>query len=197
MKLATAITVLLTVFTFFPTLASADCMINGNISVESSDSPLGAFKYTLDVTWDMDSQYALSHLDLMVDMAGGTCSCADFANYINFDTISGTSDGTYGSTVNYYSELACNGDPSLGIEGIFFKFEPFEGESEPAPVGSGSFVFYSDLAGVPVNEELLALVDKAALTSCTGTLTGFFPGMVCSPVANDELSLDAIKGLYR
>jgi hypothetical protein len=197
MKLAKALIVLLTVATLLPAMASAECMINGNISVEDSNSPLGAYMYTLDITWDMGSQHGLSHLDLVVDMAGGTCSCEDFASYISFDTISGTSDGEDGCTVEYYSELACNGDPSIDLDGILFKFEPIEGDCEPGPTGSGSFVFYSDLPGVPVNDQILALADKAAQEYCSGTLTGVFPGMACDPVANEDLSLDSIKGLYR
>ena len=197
MKLATTLVALVAVFALAPSMASAECMINGNISVEETNSPLGAFTYTLDVTWDMGSQHGLSHLDLLVDVENGTCSCDDFANYISFDAISGSSDGENGCTVDYYTELACNGDPSIGIEGILFKFEPYEDGCEPGPTGSGSFVFYSDLPGVPVNEQILALIDKASQDYCTGTLTGVFPGMACDPVATDGQSLDSLKGLYR
>jgi hypothetical protein len=184
-------------FLAIPAQAGENCLITGDISVEDSNSPLGAFKYTLNVSWDMDSPYGLSHLGLLVDGEGGTCGCTDFSDNIFFETISGTSDGADCAEVNYSSELACNGDPSLNLSGIFFKFEPIEGDCEPGPVGTGSFVFYSDLPGVPVSDQFLGLVDKAGQESCTGIVTGVFPGMACDPVSSDARSFDSLKGLYR
>jgi hypothetical protein len=183
-----------------PGVSLAACVVEGHIEAEMiDDSMLPDYMYTLTVTWDMDSPHGLSHLDLIVDMAGGTCSCSDFHEAIYFDAISGTSDGEYDCTVEYLAEIECNGDPSIpGVDGILFKFEPIETEGcEPGPTGTGTFVFYSDLAPVPVAEELLALVDKAGQESCSGSLTGVFPGLACDPVPTVERSMDGLKSLFR
>lgn len=194
---AIALALVLSSFVVLPSLASAECMINGHISVEETDNPLGAFQYTLSVEWDMDSVYGLSHLNLVVDAENGTCGCEEFDHNINFPAISGTTDGEGGCLIDYTSELACDGDPSIDFGGILFKFEPVESSCEPGPSGSGSFVFYSDLPGVPVNEQVIGLVDKAAHDVCTGTLSGYFPAFACDPVATDGVSWDGLKGMYR
>lgn len=196
-KLVTAFSLIIMTMILLPVSATAECSISGTISVETCDNPLGMYCYTLDVTWDMDSPHGLSHFDLLVDGEYGTCTCEDFEQYIAFDTIAGSSNGEGGCTVNYFAELACDGDPSIGMGGIMFKFEPEEGDCEPGPTGSGTFYFYSNLAGVPVDEQSVTLVDKAAQEYCTGSLTGFFPGMECDPVSNDELPLGSIKSVYR
>ncbi len=196
-NLVITLSLVMPVLILFPISANAECSINGNISVESCDHALGIYCYTLDVTWDMDSPHGLSHFDLLVDGEAGTCTCDDIDQYIAFDVIGGSSDGEGGCTVNYYAELACNGDPSIGMGGIMFKFEPEEGECEPGPTGSGSFFFYSDLEGVPVDEQSVTLVDKAAQEFCTGTLTGVFPGLECDPVTTVKRPFDSLKSVYR
>ena len=84
------------------------------------------------------------------------------------------------------------------MSGILFKFEPIEADGcEPGPTGTGTFFFYSDLAPVPVDEEFVALVDKAGQASCSGTITGVFPAMACDPVPSTIYGLDRLKSLYR
>ncbi len=79
-----------------------------------------------------------------------------------------------------------------------FKFEPIEDAGcEPGPVGHGTFVFYSDLAPVPMNEEFVALIDKASQESCTGNVSGVFPGLACDPVANDHINIGGMKSLFQ
>lgn len=183
-----------------PLAAQAQCTITGHIEAEMTDDPmLPMYMYTMTVSWDMDSPYGLSHLDLVVDMAGGTCDCADFADAISFPAIGGTSDGEYDCTVEYMAYLECNGDPSIpDVDGILFKWEPIEAEGcEPGPTGTGTFHFYSDMAPVPVNEENLAMVDKGGQLACTGALTGVFPGLACDPVSTEARSMDSMKSLYR
>ncbi len=180
--------------------ALAQCSLSGDMAYEMTTDPmLPAYQYTLTVMWDMDSPYGLSHLDLVVDLPGGTCGCEAFDEAIFFDAIAGSSDGEGGCSVDYAANLECSGDPSIpGVDGILFKFEPMEGMGcEPGPVGTGIFVFYSDLAPVPVDEEFAALVDKAGLQSCTGSLTGVFPGMACDPVPTESSTFDGIKSFYR
>ncbi len=58
-------------------------------------------------------------------------------------------------------------------------------------------IFYSNLGPVPVDEEYMALTDKAAHVYCAGTISGVFPGLACDPVASETLSWDGIKGIYR
>ena len=176
-----------------PGLSAAVCNVDGHIEAEMIDDPgMPMYMYTLTVAWDMDSPHGLSHLDLVVDVEGGTCGCSDFADAITFG--GGSSDGVDNCTVEYMTYLECGGDPSIpGVDGILFKFEPDETDGcEPGPTGTGVFVFYSDLAPVPVNEDVIALVDKAGQESCTGTITGVFPAMSCDPVPSDGSSLGSL-----
>ncbi len=182
----------------FPVMSAAECSVSGNIEAAMIDDPdLPMYMYTMTVAWDMDSPHGLSHLDLVVDMQGGTCDCSDFYDAITFGA--GSSDGEYDCTVEYMTYLECSGDPSIpGVDGILFKFEPIETEGcEPGPTGTGTFVFYSDMAPVPVNEEVIALVDKASQDSCSGSITGVFPGLACDPVPTFQRSMDSLKSLYR
>lgn len=188
---------LVTTTLILPASASAECLITGNVSAEVCNNPLGTFCYTLEINWDNDSPYGLSHFCLIVDAEGGTCSCADFSDNISFGLISGSSNGEGGCLVEYSSGLECDGDPSIGMPGIMFKFEPIEETCEPGPTGSGSFVFYSNLPPVPVDEEAISLVDKSAQNYCTGNITGVFPGLACDPVSTSEVHVGALKSIYR
>jgi hypothetical protein len=198
MKNQKAILVLFLALLLIPTLATAECLITADISAQPSNSPLGAYEYTMNFIWNMDSVYGLSHVNLMVDAPGGTCSCADFSSNFAFDAIAGTSDGEDDCIVEYVAFLECDGDPSIpNADGILFKFEPVEGDCEPGNTGEGTITFYSDLAPVPVDEEIMSMSDKAALTYCFGTITGVFPGMSCDPVGSEKSSWSNVKGLYR
>jgi len=178
-------------------LASADCYINGEISAEETNHALGAFTYTLVVDYDMDSQYGLSHFNLLVDILGGTCGCSEIGDAISFEDISGSMD-VDGCEIGFHNELLCDGDPSMGITGILFKFEPEEVDcGEPGSAGTITIQFYSDLGPEPIDEQAVTLSDKAGQEHCYGSLTGVFPGLECDPVANDTLPLGSLKGLYR
>jgi hypothetical protein len=181
--------------------AFADCIITGQITAtEADEGAPGAWCYTLVVDWDTGTVHALSHLDLIVDLPGGTCLCSDFAQNIIFAEPGGSSDGyPDGCTVEYDAYLECNGDPSIpGIEGILFKWEPIEDMGcEPGPTGQGTFVFYSDLDPVPVDEELPLVVQKASGDYCEGSIGGVFPSLPCDPVTGDDASWSRVKGLYR
>ncbi len=176
----------------------AQCDISGDITAAQNTDPNGpAWVYTLTMTWDTDAKYALSHFDVLIDGVSGGCTLADLMGHLWWDDPIGTSDGEGGCTVSYYGELSDNGDPSIpGVTDLLLKFEPYAG-CEPANVGSGVFTFYSDLAPVPVDEDILSLVDKYAGNYCFGHLTGMFPGMDCDPVDNEAVSFGAVKGLYR
>lgn len=181
--------------------ALAQCEISGEITAApNTDHPeLGDWAYTLSVSWDTGAQTALSHLDFVVDYLGGTCSCEDFATSVAFADIAGHSDGVDGCTVQYEAFLECNGDPSIPVDGILFKWEPIDDGSgcEPGPVGNGTFTFYSDLEPVAVDDSLPLLVEKNDGQSCEGTISGVFPGLLCNPVAAESTSWSAVKGFYR
>jgi len=181
------------------TAVASDCSISGSITAApSGDAMLPTWQYTLVVDWNTGSNYALSHLDLLLDPVGGTCSCSDFAAALMLVNPAGVSDGDGGCTVNYNAYLECNGDPSIpGVDGILLKFEPLEQGCEPGPTGTATLVFYSNLGPVPVDEEILSLVDKYALQHCFGNLTGFFPGMACNPVDDQGSAWGSVHGLYR
>jgi hypothetical protein len=183
-----------------PMAAHAQCSIDGDISAQpNADPSLPAWKYTLVVTWDTGSQYALSHADLLIDPVGGTCSCGEIADALVLVQPAGTSEGEGGCTVPYDAFLDCNGDPSIpGVTGVLLKFEPDESAGcEPDVTGMATFVFYSDRPPVPVDEDILSLVDKYANNFCFGNLTGEFPGLVCDPVPSDDTNWSHLKSLYR
>lgn len=178
---------------------NAQCLISGDITATATNDPYGpAWAYTLTITWDNDVVFDLSHMDLILDSVGGSCSLADFLDHLSWPDPIGTSDGVGGCTVEYSGDMSDNGDPSIpGVTGIIFKFEPYDNGCEPDDVGTATFVFYSDLAPVPVDEDILSLVDKFAGMYCFGHLTGMFPGMDCDPVDARTQSWGSLKGTFR
>jgi len=183
----------------FAQVSTNPCDISGTIVAAPNPGSGPAWMYTLTLTWDTGSQYALSHMNLVMDAAGGTCTCQDFVDAIDWSDPIGSSDGDPSCTVDYEGRLQCNGDPSIpGAEGIMLKFEPIEtGGCEPGTVGSATFVFYSNLAPAPIDEDVLTLVDKYALNSCWGGLSGDFPAMSCDPVSAEDVDWGKAKSLYR
>ena len=179
--------------------ALGQCFINGTIEASTNDDPMGpAWVYTLNLSWDTGTQYALSHMNLLMDVEGGTCSCNDFMAAMSWDEIIGTSQSDTCS-IDYNGFLQCSGDPSIpGVDGILLKFEPIEEIGcEPGTTGTATFVFYSHLSPAPIDADILSLVDKFALNSCSGSLTGDFPSMSCDPVATETMDWGSAKSLYR
>ncbi len=184
-----------------PTAALAVCTIDGVVTAEPNlaHPEMGDWMYTLHLTWDTGVQYALSHFDLVLDVPGGTCSCSTFLAGLNWTNPAGSSDGEPEiCSVEYDIMLECNGDPSIpGDEGIILKFEPIEDDAcEPGPMGSGTFVFYSDLGPAPIDEDALLLIQKFAGLACAGRLSGDFPGFPCDPVGAQSATWGRIKTLY-
>lgn len=178
-----------------------ECSITGTITATyNEDGPdLGAWCYTLELTWDTGTPYALSHFDFLLDVPYGNCNCQDFADALAWEYPSGYSDGYPGGcTVYYETYLECGGDPSVpDVEGIILKYEPiYDEECEPGPTGSGTFVFYSDLEPAPIADDNLFLIDKHAGYVCTGEISGDFPALVCDPVSNESRTWTNVKGLY-
>ncbi len=180
--------------------ALAQCDISGTIEASPTTDPMWpAWTYTLTIYWDTGTPYALSHMDLLMDTATGTCTCADFMDAITWGDPIGYSDGDPSCTVDYTGNLECNGDPSIpGVDNILLKFEPIEDMGcEPGTMGTATFVFYSHLGPAPIDEDILSLVDKFAGNSCFGSLSGDFPSMACDPVDTEKLEWGSVKGLFR
>jgi hypothetical protein len=197
--------------------AFAECSINGTITASSNPDPDGPrYVYTLVITWDTDTRFSLSHVNLLMDSETGTCSCQDFMDALSWDDPIGSSDGyPMGCTVDYRGYLECRGDHSIpGVGGILLKLEPVESPlaaqetdgiewdsdqdtCEPGPTGTGTFVFYSDLSPGIIDEEILSTVDKHGQEHCFGHMSGDFPAMACDPVDNEDTSWGALKGLFR
>ena len=181
-------------------IALGQCDISGTIVASTSADPGDpAWTYTLTMNWDTGSKYALSHMNLLVGSAEGTCTCADFQDALSWYDPIGYSDGAPSCTVDYIGNLECNGDPSIpGVDNILLKFEPIERRGcEPGTTSTAVFTFYSDLSPVPVDEEILSLVYKFANNSCFGSLSGDFPAMSCDPVDVDKVEWGGVKSLYR
>ena len=180
-----------------PGLAAAACDISGSITASPNPDPLGPdWTYTAVINWDTGSRYALSHMGLWLDIAGGTCSCQDFQAAISFDSVIGQS-GT-SCPVDYAGELNCQGDPSIpGVYGIVLKLNPNEEVCEAGTAGQGTFVFYSNLPPAAIDEDALTLVDKFGQDYCFGSLTGDFPSMPCDPVGTSDANWGSFKGMFR
>jgi hypothetical protein len=179
---------------------SGDCSIDGTIAAARNTDPSGPlWVYTLTVDWDTGTKYALSHISLLLDAEGGTCSCGDFETTLFWDPVIGSSTNSFSCPVDFKGYLGCNGDPSIpGVGGITLKFEPLEGEGcGPGTAGRGVFTFYSNLGPAPIDENILSLVDKYSRLSCFGHLRGFFPAMPCDPVSAESSSWGRVKGLFR
>lgn len=183
----------------FAQISTEDCLITGTITAEPSTDPsLPNWTYTMVMVWDTGSPYALSHADLLLDTATGTCVCQDFEDALIWPSIIGSSDGEGGCTVDYGGFLECDGDPSIpGVDNILLKFEPLEDGCEPGATGTATYVFYSNLPPAPIDEDILSLVDKFALNYCFGNLSGDFPSMACDPVGLESSTWGQIKGQYR
>ena len=179
---------------------ASECSISGTITSEMINDPgLPAWQYTLVLTWDTGTPYALSHANLLMDIPGGTCTCDNFVDALTWFSPMGSGPGTGGCMVDYQGFLECDGDPSIPeVDGILLKFEPIEAEGcEPGNIGTATFVFYSHLGPAPVDEDLLSVVDKYAQEHCFGYLPGDFPSMPCDPVSDDPMSFGSLKGLFR
>ena len=191
---------LILIIAFSAQMALGQCEIIGTIEANATNNPSGPdWAYTMTIDWDTGSQHGLSHLNLLMDSIGGTCSCADFMAALSWNDPIGSSDGHPSCPVNYEGFLECGGDPSIpGVDGVLLKFEPVEnGGCEPGRIGTATFVFYSDLGPAPIDGDILTLVEKDSNNSCFGTLTGVFPTMTCDPVSTEDRAWGSAKGLYR
>ncbi len=74
--------------------ALGQCDISGTVAAGATTDPaLPGWTYTLTINWDTGSQYALSHMDLLLDSPGGTCTCTDFVDALTWADPIGSSNG--------------------------------------------------------------------------------------------------------
>ncbi len=184
-----------------PAFASATgntCSIDGTVTASRNTDPVWpAWKYTMVINYDTGNRYQLSHLDVLLDIAGGTCSCENFYDALVLPAVIGQS-GT-ACKMYYTPELNCQGDPSIpNVNGIALKLNPTGTSCDPGTNGTATFVFYSRLSPGVIDEEALTLADKSGKTYCFGHLSGAFPAMPCDPVGNeDSETWGSLKGMYR
>ncbi len=162
---------------------------------------VGWYKYTMEISWDMNGQgVALSHSHLLLK-AG--CASEDheflFGGYQN--PVSGQStsedhpDEPY--TVNWFGYLSLEGDPPTGVPGPLLKYEqrvldqygdPILPAEDPGADGHGTFWYYCNV--IPQNgsdgdgQELWenVLVAKGGATTVVwGDLTGDAPSCQIIP----------------
>lgn len=173
------------------------CDVGGTITATKNPNAQGPeWQYTAVIHWDTGTRYALSHLTMLLDVAGGTCSCQNFQSTLTWGYPIGASGTTCVS--QYWGELNCQGDPSIpGAAGIALKLNPIAGTCEPGTTGTGTFVFTSNLAPAQIDEEALTMVDKYGQQYCWGHLTGQFPALPCNPVAGELSPWGSVKGMFR
>ena len=180
--------------------AVAECDINGVSEATWAGDDPGApadWMYTLTITWNTDSPYGVSHVDL-VPGAGGRCTCEDMEEAFFWIDPVGSSDGVpEPCEVLYMMLLECDGDPSIDLDEPVLKFEYYEDTGcEPGPTGMMVVSFYSPFAPADIEVPNLALVDKHAQLTCWGELTGVFPGMPCDPVSGGHATWGALKSIF-
>ena len=183
-----------------PGPADAACELTADIAAarNTGDPSLGKWSYTMTVVWNTGTPYGLSHLTLWLDEANAGCSCPELVEALSWSDPLGSSTGAPGDcTVEYYGELNCDGDPSLGILGNVLKFEPYEAEGcEPGTAGTATLVFHSDFPPAGIAPIELFLLDKHGLLGCSGGVTGVFPGLPCDPTPAAHGSWGLLKDRY-
>jgi len=182
-----------------PSIAAAvSCVSGSSVATHTPGHPLGEWEYCVTVDWSTGA-YAVSHLDVLLGLLDCPCICDEFP-FAAEDT-AGSSGGTRATppcAVSYAASYECAGDPSTpGEEGPLVKFEPYGGECEPGPSGTGTFCFYTDWPPRSVQTPNSLLLIKYGPESCSGELTGDLPLCSCGETATEQRGWGWVKKLFR
>ena len=161
---------------------------------EAAAGARGVWRYELRVTWQNNSVFSLSHLNLKLD-DGTNCDREDITAYLRWDNPVGTATSfDVNGTISFNAELEMSGDPSLMITEPIIKFEPNEfSEVRPGPNGVAVFTFWSDLPPWPIDEPNDLMSEKFGLLHAFGRVEGVFPALPCDPIATEQWSWGMVK----
>jgi hypothetical protein len=161
---------------------------------------MGLWRYTVNAVWEIDAQWALSHMNVILALGECTCICEEFS-FAAHDTAgvsTGYVDREEPCTNYYFAEFNCHGDPSIDLEEPLVKFEDIEDICEPALLGEGTFVFFSDWPPRALEQPTQQLALKAGYgLVCFGPLTGVLPECTCDGVPAEVSTWGRLKMLYR
>jgi hypothetical protein len=174
----------------------------------------GWYKYTMDITWDLDGQgTSISHWDLILKNG-----CAEMDHLFIFGGFDSSVSGQSTSeaypeepfTVSWSGILNRNGDPPTGISDPLIKYEypaldeygnPIPPAEEAGPAGYGEFWYYANIVPQNGSDEngspwVNALVGKGGVnTVIWGDLIGDAPSCVVIPGEVPEPSTIILLGL--
>jgi hypothetical protein len=184
----------------------------GDLDSAPEGVQVGWFKYTMDISWDLDGQgTAISHWDIILKLG---CAVEDhlfvFGGFESPVSGQSTSEAYPEEpfTVNWFGILNRDGDPPLGISDPLLKYEypardefgnPIPPTEEAGSTGYGVFWYYSNV--IPQNGSdgngapwTNALVAKGGVhTVVWGDLTGDAPS--CNVVEVPEPTTVVLFGL--
>jgi len=182
-----------------PAFAQTQANIAGDVSVSNNSSrpDLGAWEYTLTLSWDTGSGRNMSHFDIMLDEVARACSNTEIqTGFVPGDTV-GLAPLDIKCDVYFQPEFMFQGDPMVSTPGQMMKIAPFPNQNEvPGPSGSGVFKIFSDFGPTGFEYPGLFLVDAAGDHVCSGMIMGFFPALTCDPVHAEKRNWDYVKALY-
>jgi len=182
-----------------PALAQTQAFIHGTITASQTPGQpnLGAWKYTIEMSWCTGTNLGMDHFDIMLDEIARGCSNEEIQmGVIPGDTV-GLAPFDVRDAVYFQPEFMFQGDPLVPTLGQMLKIAPFPNQNlVPGPSGTGVFHFYSDSPPTEFEYPGLFLVDSAREFVCGGSIMGVFPGLVCDPVPTEKQNWGYIKALY-
>ena len=157
----------------------------------------GYWEYCAEVEWNTTGfgGHGLSHTDVLLGLENCATACDE--GVFAFADPAGEGEGEGGCTVYFFAIFECEGDPLLLPQFPFptIKFEPYEDECEPGPVGTALLCFYSDYGPAPWEEYTNHVAVKFGTSIEMGPLVGQLPECPSTPVEQSTWTL--IKGIYR
>jgi hypothetical protein len=178
--------------------AFAQC-VSGSITseLETSGPFAGLWKYTLEITWDV--QQGLSNV---VIECGAECERAMCDAAWAFADTSGTGDGVTNDetstpgdcVVPFAGAFDCFGGPLHGLGGPTVKWDALDSpDCEPGTTGSATLCFWVDLPPDPDSEAPIVLI-KSGQNVCEGMIMGDCP--TC-PVGVESIDWSEVKVQFK